>query len=80
MTQSKNRVHLSVNMPGELICVDIFERPDGTFGFEEFRRDVEDGQGWFAIGHHAHQVFKAFEAAKAAALEDVGWLASELTE
>src|SRR5476651_2217555 len=23
-------------------CVDIFRRPDGTHGFEEFRRDVED--------------------------------------
>ena len=23
-------------------CVDIFSRPDGTFGFEEFRRDPED--------------------------------------
>src|SRR5208283_2733054 len=21
-------------------CVDLFERPEGTFGFEEFRRDV----------------------------------------
>jgi len=24
-------------------CVDIFSRPDGSYGFEEFRRDVEDG-------------------------------------
>jgi hypothetical protein len=23
-------------------CVDFFSRPDGTFGFEEFRRDPED--------------------------------------
>ncbi|HEY2564091.1 MAG TPA: hypothetical protein VGI44_10300, partial [Acidimicrobiales bacterium] len=26
-------------------CVDIFSRPDGTFGFEEFRRDPEDMGG-----------------------------------
>jgi hypothetical protein len=26
-------------------CVDIFSRPDGTFGFEEFRRDPEDRGG-----------------------------------
>jgi len=26
-------------------CVDVFARPDGTFGFEEFRRDPED-MGW----------------------------------
>ncbi len=24
-------------------CVDLFSRPDGSYGFEEFRRDVEDG-------------------------------------
>jgi hypothetical protein len=23
-------------------CVDIFRRPDGSYGFEEFRRDPED--------------------------------------
>jgi hypothetical protein len=23
-------------------CVDLFRRPDGSFGFEAFRRDVED--------------------------------------
>ena len=23
-------------------CVDLFRRPDGSYGFEEFRRDVED--------------------------------------
>ena len=26
-------------------CVDIFYRPNGTFGFEEFRRDVYKRQG-----------------------------------
>jgi hypothetical protein len=24
-------------------CVDLFLRPDGSYGVEEFRRDVEDG-------------------------------------
>ncbi len=24
-------------------CVYFFSRPDGNFGFEEFRRDMEDG-------------------------------------
>ncbi|SFI32508.1 hypothetical protein SAMN05216304_102260 [Bosea sp. OK403] len=27
-------------------CVDCFSLPDGSFGFEEFRRDVEDGGAW----------------------------------
>ena len=28
-------------------CVDLFRRQDDTFGFEEFRRDVEDGGAAF---------------------------------
>jgi hypothetical protein len=27
-------------------CVDIFVRPDKSFGFEEFQRDVEDAGNW----------------------------------
>jgi hypothetical protein len=30
-------------------CVDIFSRPDGTFGFEEFRRDPEDMGRWTPV-------------------------------
>ncbi len=55
-------------------CVDLFVRPDGTFGFEEYRRDVEDNRGWFAIGHHAGAVFERQEDALAAALTRVQWL------
>ena len=74
MSEAKNLVHLSVNMPGDQICVDIFERPDGSFGFEEFRRDVEDGAGWFPIGHYSHQIFPSFDKAEKAARETIGWL------
>jgi len=49
-------------------CVDIFQRADGTFGFDEFRRDPETKTGWFRIGHFENAVFasraKAIEAAK----------------
>jgi hypothetical protein len=30
-------------------CVDLFRRPDGSFGFELFRRDVEDEGRWTPI-------------------------------
>ena len=30
-------------------CVDIFSRPDGSYGFEEFRRDVEDRGRWTPV-------------------------------
>ena len=51
----------------------VFEREDGTFGFEEYRRDPEDGQGWFVIGHHGHHSFNSFEAAEEAAKSTVAW-------
>jgi hypothetical protein len=56
-------------------CVDIFTRPDGTFGFEEFRRDIEDALGWFPIGCHSGQVFPSTDAALEQALKSVPWLA-----
>lgn len=55
-------------------CVDVFQRPDGSFGFEEYRRDVEDGRGWFAIGGHARRRFAAEAEALEAALLSVPWL------
>ena len=50
-------------------CVDIFARPDGQFGFEEFRRDAEDGGEWtptaFYSGSHYVTAGLAYEAAEA---------------
>ena len=31
-------------------CVDFFVRDDGTFGFEEYRRDHEEGGRWSKVG------------------------------
>ena len=47
-----NIVVQSYNLEGNTVCVDIFMRADGTYGFDEFRRDPEDGRGWFSIGHY----------------------------
>lgn len=55
-------------------CVDIFIRPDGTFGFEEYRRDAEDGRGWFPIGAQAGRVFQTETLARSAAHATVPWL------
>ena len=38
-------------------CVDIFQRADGTFGFDEFRRDPETKTGWVRIGQFENDVF-----------------------
>lgn len=71
-------VVLSINMPGETICVDFFRRPDGTFGFEEYRRDVETQEGWFPIGFHSGNLYDTLNHDKAAALKAVAWLESEM--
>jgi len=55
-------------------CVDLFERPDGTFGFEEFRRDVEDLGAWTPVSYYAGQVFVTAHGALSAAIAVIPWL------
>lgn len=69
-----NKVCRSIDAEGGMICVDIFMRPDGTFGFDEYRREAEDTRGWFGIGHHAGRVFATEAAALDAARRSVAWL------
>lgn len=73
-----DKVLRSIDDHGALRCVDVFRRPDGTIGFEEFRRDVEDARGWFPIGGHARRVFHDEGAALDAALAAVAWLRSAI--
>ncbi len=56
-------------------CVDIFARTDGSFGFEEFRRDVEDRGAWTPVAWHAATRYPTRDAAVRAALSLVSWLA-----
>jgi hypothetical protein len=55
-------------------CVDIFRRPDGTFGFEEFRRDPEDLGSWTPIAYYSGRQFANEAEAIAAARDAVAWL------
>lgn len=59
-------------------CVDVFYRPDGTFGFEEFRRDVEDAGEWTPLGYYSGSRFASSEAAYVAAEASIPWLADIL--
>jgi hypothetical protein len=70
----KNIVLRSINRHGESRCTDIFLRPNGTFGFEEFRRDIEDKRGWFPIGFFGDRVFNSEEDALLEALSAIPWL------
>jgi len=59
-------------------CVDIFARPDGTFGFEEFRCDPEDMGEWTPVAHYRDAEFDSSEAALEMARATVPWLADVL--
>jgi hypothetical protein len=38
-------------------CVDVFAHPDGTFGFEEFRRDPEDMGAWTPVAYFSDREY-----------------------
>jgi hypothetical protein len=59
-------------------CVDLFSRPDGSYGFEEFRRDPEDRGEWTPVRHYAGDVFATPDAALGAAMRYVAWLRAAL--
>jgi hypothetical protein len=55
-------------------CVDLFSRPDGTHGFEEFRRDIEDGGLWTPVQYYSGVSYPSEKAALEKALQSVVWL------
>ncbi|MDP2378581.1 hypothetical protein [Reyranella sp.] len=59
-------------------CVDLFRRPDGSFGFEEFRRDVEDAGAWTPVAFYSGTAYATREATLSAAVARVVWLADAL--
>jgi hypothetical protein len=70
----RNKVLDSLNNPYGDLCVDIFMRPDGTFGFEEYRRDPEDNGRWQCLHRYLGRVFHSMEEARAVAKSTVPWL------
>ena len=67
-------VLVSLETDDGLRCVDIFRRPDGTFGYEEFRRDPEDQGAWTPMGFASGLSYASVEQARAAAAAAVQWL------
>jgi hypothetical protein len=60
-------------------CVDLFRRVDGSFGFEEFRRDVEDQGRWTPVAYYSDARYASQELAQDAAATTVPWLRAHLT-
>ena len=69
----KKKVIESIHSTDGLFCIDIFQRADATYGFEEFRKDFEDVGGWFAIGGYSELVFQKKKDAITAACIRVKW-------
>ncbi len=73
------KVAASFNSPAGDHCVDIFVRDDGTYGYEEYRRDPEDLRGWFPLHRYSSQVFATDRDALAQAKATVAWMAEVRT-
>ena len=61
-------------------CVDVFARPDGSYGFEAFRRDVEDAGRWTPVRYFSATAYESGDAALRAAEDAVPWLAERFRE
>lgn len=56
--------------------VEIFLRPDGTFGFEELKFGPEEG-AWYPFGKYSTAVIDSLDNAIGEAKGRVSWLAAE---
>jgi hypothetical protein len=61
-------------------CVDLFRRPDGSFGFEAFRRDVEDAGAWTPVAYHCGAAYCSMDEALGAAAKALAWLPAALKD
>jgi hypothetical protein len=59
-------------------CEDIFERPDGTYGFKEFRRDPEDTGHWTLVADYPHDSYATKDDALDVAATRLSWLAASI--
>lgn len=74
MRQRDWKVLASRENPTADRCVDIFLRPDGSYGFEEYRRDPEDAGAWTPVAFHAYRVFATRAQVEDAATGAIAWL------
>jgi hypothetical protein len=70
------RVVASLEDEAGLRCMDLFVRPDGSYGFEEYRRDPEAGR-WQVTGGYSALRFTTVAEAREAAVRRLPWLGLE---
>ena len=54
-------------------CVDVFARDDGSFGFEEWRREPEDPGNWYRARYFAATIYATAAEAISEARAKVPW-------
>ena len=70
----RNTVLVSFEGDDGAACLDIFEREDGTFGFEQYRSDLDGADRWQSLSKYAQLSFASGEEALSAAKQRVPWL------
>jgi hypothetical protein len=73
-------VFISVENAEHDRCVDMFSRPDGSYGFEEFRRDIEDAGRWTPVQYYSGVSYASSADALDAAERCVPWLCGVLAQ
>jgi len=58
-------------------CLDVFQREDGTFGFEQYRTDSDGAGRWQSLCKYSELSFASGEAALHLAKQRVPWLDRE---
>lgn len=69
-----SRIIETITRSDGLRRVEVFERADGTFGFEEWQFGAEE-QAWFPCGLYSRAFLDSAEAALREARARVRWLA-----
>ena len=70
----KKVVVRSINNFDKSRCIDIFKREDNSFGYEEYRRDLESNEGWYKVGFLEQLIFTNEEEAYTNACKNIMWL------
>jgi hypothetical protein len=73
VAQPRDLVPASIRTGCGHCCIDVFKRTDGSFGFEEYRRDPEDPRGWAPGGGYRGQRFGSEDQARDGAAACVPW-------
>lgn len=70
----KNTVLASLETADRTQCVDFFLRPDGSFGFEHYRADLDGAGRWQSLNKFSHLIFASGDEALRSAKQRLPWL------